>query len=126
MTRDQLFQNFRNAKSPEDMLTIAKENGIELTEDNAKYYFETYFSSGALSDDELENVSGGGCKDNEAKPITPEYQKPCFVCVDCYASYNNKQTHYCSVRQYHRSNYCTSCIFYRNMDKGVPGDYCKK
>ncbi len=126
MTHDQLFQNFRNAKSPEDMLTIAKENGIELNEEAAKYYFETYFSSGALSDDELENVSGGGCKDNEAKPIIPEVEKPCFVCKYCYTEYNGKYTHYCKHFQGYYANSCTLCIFYRDMDKGVRGDYCKK
>jgi len=49
------------AKSPEELLSLAKESGLELSEEQAKVYFEKLNGSGELSDNELKNVSGGGC-----------------------------------------------------------------
>ena len=41
---------------------LAKENGIELTEEEAQAYFAQLNKSGELSDDELDAVAGGGCQ----------------------------------------------------------------
>ena len=50
------------AKSPEELLALAKENNVELTEESAKAYFDQLHpQTGELSDDELDNVAGGGC-----------------------------------------------------------------
>lgn len=57
----ELIEKAKQAKSPEELLALAKENGIELTEDEAKAYFERLNQSGELSDEELDNVAGGGC-----------------------------------------------------------------
>ena len=43
----------RKAKSKEELLALAKENGIELTEESAKAYYDTMHQSGELSDEEL-------------------------------------------------------------------------
>jgi hypothetical protein len=48
----------------EELLTLAKENSVELTEEEAKDYFNQLNpKSGEISDEELENVSGGACTD---------------------------------------------------------------
>lgn len=52
------------AKSVEELLALAKENNIELTEEEAAKYFSELHKEGELADEELENVSGGGCKSN--------------------------------------------------------------
>ena len=58
MEMDQeLLTRAKAAKTAEELLTLAKENGMELTEAEAKTYFDLL----ELSDDELDNVSGGGC-----------------------------------------------------------------
>ena len=49
------------AKSAEELLALAKENGIELTEEEAAKYFADLHKEGELSDDELDNVAGGTC-----------------------------------------------------------------
>ena len=49
----------KQAKSPEKLLILAKENGTEMTEESAKAYFAKLHKSGEVSDDELDNVSGG-------------------------------------------------------------------
>ena len=56
----------KSAKSAEELLSLAKENGIEITEEEAGKYYAELHREGELSDDELDNVSGGGC--SEAKP----------------------------------------------------------
>ena len=56
----ELIAKAKAAKSREELLALAKENGIELTEEEAKKYFEQLNTNGAVSDDELEAVSGGG------------------------------------------------------------------
>ena len=59
---NELIAKAKQAKNPEELMTLAKENGIELTEESAKAYFNQLNpKTGELSDDELDNVAGGGC-----------------------------------------------------------------
>ena len=39
MTRDEMISKAREAKNAQELLTIAKENGIEMTEESAEAYF---------------------------------------------------------------------------------------
>lgn len=62
----ELFEKAKQTKSVEELLTLAKENGVELTEEQARaYHAQVNPTSGELSDDELDNVSGGGCGSKE-------------------------------------------------------------
>ena len=59
---NELLAKAKAAATPEELLTLAKENGIELTGEEAKAYFDQLHpQTGELSDDELDNVAGGGC-----------------------------------------------------------------
>ena len=59
---NELLAKARAAKSPEELLALAKENNVELTEESAKAYFDQLHPQvGELSDDELDNVAGGAC-----------------------------------------------------------------
>lgn len=58
-----LLEKAKQAKSPEELMTMAKENGTEMSMDQAKAYFDKLNASGELSDEELDNVAGGGCLD---------------------------------------------------------------
>ena len=50
----------KEAKTAEELLTVAKENGIKLTEEEAKTYFANLNAKeGELADDELDSVAGG-------------------------------------------------------------------
>lgn len=52
----------KEAKTPEELMALARENGMELTEAEVKTYFDLLHpKSGELTDDELDNVAGGGC-----------------------------------------------------------------
>jgi predicted ribosomally synthesized peptide with nif11-like leader len=55
----ELIAKAKEAKSAEQLLEIAKENGVELTEEEAKTYFAQLGASGAVSDDDLDAVAGG-------------------------------------------------------------------
>ncbi len=57
----ELIEKARQARSTEEIIALAKEHDIEMSEEGAKAYFEKLNSSGEMSDDELDNVSGGGC-----------------------------------------------------------------
>ena len=58
----ELIEKARAAKTPEELMTLAKENGTELTEAEAASYFaQLHPKTGELSDEELDNVAGGGC-----------------------------------------------------------------
>ena len=57
-----LITKAKEAKAPEELLALAKENGMELTEAEARVYLDQLHPrTGELVDDELNNVSGGGC-----------------------------------------------------------------
>lgn len=59
------------AKSVEELLAIAKENGMELSEEEAKKFFAELNKEGEIADDELDNVAGGICDSRpESVPIT--------------------------------------------------------
>lgn len=67
---EEQIKKAKAAKTPEELLKMAEENGIELTLEQAKgYYAMLNPTSGALSDEELENVAGGGCVENEREYI---------------------------------------------------------
>ena len=64
----ELVNKARKAESVEELLALAKENGIELTNEQAKEYFaQLNPTKGELSDDELDDVSGGGCGESKTK-----------------------------------------------------------
>ena len=70
-TQEQLAKT-KAAKSAEELLALAKENGIDMTEEETKKYFAELHKDGEIADDELENVSGG-CGD----PYTEMYCHKC-------------------------------------------------
>ena len=56
----ELVAKAKEAKTSEELMALAKENGIGLTEEEAKAYFDRLHpQTGELSDSELDNVSGG-------------------------------------------------------------------
>ena len=56
----ELLAKAKEAKSVEELLAFAKENGIDLTGEQAEAYFKRLNpESREIADDELDNVSGG-------------------------------------------------------------------
>ena len=55
----ELLEKAKTAKTAEELLAMAKAENIELTEEQAAKAFAELNKSGELSDEELDNVSGG-------------------------------------------------------------------
>ncbi len=56
MNKEEFIKKLTNAKSVDDVIALAKENGLEIAPDKAKELFDKI---NELSDDELDNVAGG-------------------------------------------------------------------
>ena len=54
----EIIEKAKAAGSAEELLAIAKANGVEMTADEAKTYFEQ-LNANSLDDDLLEGVAGG-------------------------------------------------------------------
>lgn len=60
-----LLQRAREAESAEELLALAKSEGIEITQEQAQEFYRKLHATMELSDEELDNVSGGGCYTDE-------------------------------------------------------------
>ena len=63
----ELIEKAIQAKTAEELLAMAKAENIELTEEEAAKAFAELNKSGELSDEELDNVSGG-CEGGASPP----------------------------------------------------------
>ena len=81
----ELFAKAKAAETPEALLTLAKENGMEMTEESAAAYFEIMHpKAGELADEELNNVSGGGCRKGDGRlVVSAGYSCGYWECKRC-------------------------------------------
>jgi predicted ribosomally synthesized peptide with nif11-like leader len=87
--KPEMIEKAKAAKSAEELLELAKANGVEMTEDEAATYFaQLNPKSGELSDDDLDNVAGGACQSNSSGRTVVSSGCECFngqfehVCVN--------------------------------------------
>ncbi len=119
MENKELLEKARQANSPEELLALAKENGYPLDEEGAKAYFEQLHTVGELSDDELDNVAGGGCYNNDELVVTVGYSCSHYVCNHCGKSFTNPHfgdTHCCSGLGQYSTN-CKTCKY--RVNRGI-------
>ena len=81
----ELLAKAKEAKTPEELLTLARENGAELTAESAKMYFDLLLhpQTGELSDDELDNVSGGACGTTYYEACMANSYCSDYICSRC-------------------------------------------
>lgn len=101
LTKEQL-ESARAAKTPEELHVMAKYAGIALTDEQAERFLQP---SCELSDQELENVTGGACGESppekkweQAAKLFFNNQDPNPVghpCLSCKVSSNGKYSLYC-------------------------------
>ena len=94
-------------------MTLAKENGVEITKEEADTYFrQLHPTSGELSDEELDNVAGGGCYNGDRLVTTVLSYCDEWRCKDdgsqCYIDGLFVSCNTCRVAAYcHSCHYCT-------------------
>ena len=90
---EEILEKARQAKSAEELIALAKENGEELSEEEAAAYLAQLNKSGELSDEELDSVAGGGCHKKDGRLVV-SYLHSCdqFVCKSCGRS--GEHTHH--------------------------------
>lgn len=116
MENKELLEKAKQAKDMKELLALAKENHIELSEQEAKDYFEKLNKSGELSDDELDNVSGGGCHNGDGRlVVTIGHLCSYWKCNRCGSTYINQRTGRCSCDQ---ATGCGHCKF-MSYEKGL-------
>ena len=126
----ELTEKAKLAKSPEELLTLAKENGTEMTEESAKAYFAKLHKSGEVSDDELDSVSGGGCGyasvslDGHYYKLVNDRTDSCgrFTCRACGGGRGNHAAG-CDFKVGGLEDVCMCCI--HSAGHQLIGDYCK-
>ena len=126
METKELLEKAKAAKSAEELRTIARENGVELTEEEAAAYFSQLHQSGELSDEELDSVSGGGCHAKDGRlVVTGMYGCDEWACFRCGSKelYNaltsGTRCHVCGNAQIlYSPGTCKSCK-YMTHEKGL-------
>ena len=69
----ELLEKAKQAKTAEELLEMAKAENIELSAEEAAKAFAELNKTGELSDEELDNVSGGCGRDYEPSGETPKF-----------------------------------------------------
>ena len=85
----ELILKAKEASSAEELMALAKENGMEMNEEQAQAYFDVTHKTGELADDELDSVAGGWCYNDGRPVITVGEQHDCFFCAACGKSQEN-------------------------------------
>ena len=68
----ELIAKAKTAESAEALFELAKANNVELTEEEAKTYFEQLNANCTVSDDELDAVAGGAYSVEEWNQMSTE------------------------------------------------------
>ena len=76
----EMIEKAKVAKTAEELLELAKANGVEMTADEAATYFaQLNPKSGELDDDDLDNVAGGACASNSTGRTVVTSGCQCFT-----------------------------------------------
>ena len=90
MINEELMNKAKQAASVEELLELAQASNIELTEEKAKKLFAELHAEGELSDNELDDVAGGGGCGGE-----PEYTLPTYSVGEIVAVKSNYRCNAC-------------------------------
>ena len=119
----EIIEKAKEARSAAALITLAKENGTEITpEEAANYFAKLNPPSGTIADEELANVAGGGCSNADGRMIvTAFYKCEHWSCLRCGMSWGAhivepNPLRYCSdgTRLFQKKNcsfcgYCSAC-----------------
>ena len=111
MENKELLEKARQANSPEELLALAKENDVELTQEQAEAYFDQMNKSGELADDELDNVAGGTCYKGKRPVVTVGNTCEYWTCKLCGDGKNMQsyRLHWCNKNPKYKVEDNTTC-----------------
>ena len=99
MMNEEMITKAKEAKTVEELIALAKENGVEPNEEDAKMYFEQLNAKkGELPDDELDCVAGGGCLGEEER-YCPNCQTRLEMRGSCHGLYLFYQCNNCGYEE---------------------------
>ena len=111
----ELLEKAKTAKTPEELLEMAKAENINFTAEEAAKAFDGLNKNGELSDEELDNVAGG-CGEEEIPE--PKYKIgdmvissrgfPCHTC-GIYRDFQITEVHRSPVGKHTYSIACPEC-----------------
>lgn len=93
-----LQSRIKKIESKEEMMALLKENGVDIGEKDAAAYFKAINKRGEISDDELDDVSGGAC-----------YSEEVYLMVTCGYSCSYFQR---SVASESNRPKCSACMYW--------------
>lgn len=114
-----------SAASAEELLAMAKAEGIDLTEEVAKHYYDVLRVEALLeeqcdnlSEEELANVSGGSqCVDGSTYSSDPPY----YLITTCYNRCRGYKEHHIQQHMFARKGTCSYCEY---VTRGFGPSYC--
>ena len=118
----ELLEKAKAATSAEELLELAKAENIELSAEQAAKAFAELNKTGELSDEELDNVSGGCGRDYEPSGETPKFHVVKFLVgkFACFIQFGKRFCRFfcgnldifslCHFKQFFR-RFCCFCLF---------------
>ena len=104
----ELIEKAKQAKSAEELIALAKENGAELSAEEANTYFAQLHKTGELDDDELDNVAGG----DQCGTLYNDDGWPVITVLNSCEHYQNENT----WKKDDGDGYCRSCRYSKDCD----------
>lgn len=116
----ELFAKARAAQTAEELLELARENGTEMTEESARAYFELLHpKAGEVTDEELGNVSGGGCHKGDGRLIvTVGHSCTGWECKSCGTGPTRKGPGFYECNVCGKHSNCNNC-YWCSYEKGL-------
>ena len=111
----ELLEKAQTAKSPEELIQMAKTENIDLSAEEAAKAFAELHKSGEISDEELDNVAGGCGKEEIPEPkykigdmVISSRGFPCHTC-GIYRDFQITEVHRSPDGKHTYSIACPEC-----------------
>lgn len=118
MELNEMISKGIKAQSVQELKEIAAEQDWDMTDEEATAYFDELQNcaaqdSGELSDDELDDVSGGGCHTKDGRlVVTVLHSCGHFTCKNCYnTAHLLRGAENGRCKRCRTSAYCKNCAY---------------
>ncbi len=102
-------EQVKQAQSPEEIINIAKLHNIGLSPEEAQTYFKK-LNSGTITDDELSDVSCGGCHSSDGRLVVSQL----YVC-DYFGKRGSRYYHSGSDANIAICDNCKYCTYEKGL-----------